>query len=147
MKDTNRMTKIKEEKEKSIKYKCLGREKLCRQWRLMELTNTELIATSELPGNQCKRENTKRSCAFIILQLSKGVLDFSKHERLREFNEITLNISGAMFVFLHAYSSTFWVLWAKAISLWPLCIPWSHLIACRGETGEEEAEEDILEDW
>lgn len=73
----------------------------------MELTNTELIATSELPGNPCKKENTKCSCALIILQLSKGILGFSKHEILKEFNEITLHISGAMFVLLHAYSSTF----------------------------------------
>ena len=73
----------------------------------MELTNTELIATSELPGNLCKKENTKCSCALIILQLAKGILGFSKHEILKEFNEITLHISGAMFVLLHAYSSTF----------------------------------------
>lgn len=66
----------------------------------MEVNGTTSIQSSQqllsFLAARAKRENTKCSCALIILQLSKECWVF-QHEILKEFNEITY-ISGAMFV-------------------------------------------------
>lgn len=66
MKDTDRMIKNKEKVKSKINEIKMSWERKTVQKMEVNAAKTEHIATSGLPGNQCKKGNTK-CCSALIL--------------------------------------------------------------------------------